>query len=421
MNNNQKTWIKQSPNFMYQPIIKKLRRLENGADCVIVFVKLQALFAEFENSTINFNDYDESFASQLSDLIDEDIENIQSTLDLLIKQRIIISQNNNIFSWVDFQDSKIIKENSRTEYFREYKKRSRAKEKSTRCGQNVDKVWTRCGQNVDSPQYVHNMSTTHSQSEPSQPSDTRAKAKKETAQNEQVSTNTRTYIDINNNYNKDLSNKDLNIKLKDKQDINNKYLELENKDLNTKSLNNKNLNTKKLNNKNLKPKNINTRTRENNSQELVIKNNNCVKKSMNKDKELLAIAKNVITHFNLVTGSKYRIKSTSPAVQLIIARLKDGYEPQDFITVIDKKTMEWKNDQRMRRYLRPNTLFSNKHFEEYLNQPVCTPKSQDKAQLVYEQFDMLDEMFEGQPGLFDDILNEPKKDYFNRFDKEACA
>ena len=121
MNNNQKTWIEQSSKFMYQPIIKKLRRLENGADCVIVFVKLQALFAESENSTINFNDYDESFASQLSDLIDEDIENIQSTLDLLIKQRIIISQNNNIFSWVDFQDSKIIKENSRTEYFREYK------------------------------------------------------------------------------------------------------------------------------------------------------------------------------------------------------------------------------------------------------------------------------------------------------------
>ena len=156
MNNNQKTWIKQSPNFMYQPIIKKLRRLENGADCVIVFVKLQALFAEFENSTINFNDYDESFASQLSDLIDEDIENIQSTLDLLIKQRIIISQNNNIFSWVDFQDSKIIKENSRTEYFREYKKRSRAKEKSTRCGQNVDKVWKKCGQSTICPQHIHN-------------------------------------------------------------------------------------------------------------------------------------------------------------------------------------------------------------------------------------------------------------------------
>jgi len=40
---------------------------------------------------------------------------------------------------------------------------------------------------------------------------------------------------------------------------------------------------------------------------------------------------------------------------------------EDFKTVIDKKCVEWMNDEKMEKFLRPVTLFGPK-FESYLNQ-----------------------------------------------------
>ena len=48
-------------------------------------------------------------------------------------------------------------------------------------------------------------------------------------------------------------------------------------------------------------------------------------------------------------------------------RLIEGYKEEDFFLVIDKKYKEWK-DSEMEKFLRPETLFSNK-FESYYNQP----------------------------------------------------
>ncbi len=62
--------------------------------------------------------------------------------------------------------------------------------------------------------------------------------------------------------------------------------------------------------------------------------------------------------------------SFSKTQGLIKARLNEGFTVDDFKTVIDKKTEEWINDPKMRNYLRPETLCSNK-FEGYLNQKVA--------------------------------------------------
>lgn len=76
--------------------------------------------------------------------------------------------------------------------------------------------------------------------------------------------------------------------------------------------------------------------------------------------------KDIVEYLNLKTKKQY--KHTSKKTQsLINARLADGFTVDDFKTVIDKKTDEWINDERMNQYLRPETLFSNK-FESYLNQ-----------------------------------------------------
>ena len=54
---------------------------------------------------------------------------------------------------------------------------------------------------------------------------------------------------------------------------------------------------------------------------------------------------------------------------LIEARYKEGRTLEQFKKVIDKKVADWSSDENMMKYLRPETLFTRKHFESYLNEP----------------------------------------------------
>ena len=53
-------------------------------------------------------------------------------------------------------------------------------------------------------------------------------------------------------------------------------------------------------------------------------------------------------------------------MDLISARLKEGFLFGDFKIVIDKKVKDWKGTD-WSKYLRPTTLFSKSKFENYLN------------------------------------------------------
>ena len=80
--------------------------------------------------------------------------------------------------------------------------------------------------------------------------------------------------------------------------------------------------------------------------------------------------KKIIDHLNLICGKDY--KHTSSATQTkITARINEGFTVDDFKRVIESKNHEWKNDQKMSSFLRPETLFGTK-FESYLN---ASPKS----------------------------------------------
>lgn len=101
----------------------------------------------------------------------------------------------------------------------------------------------------------------------------------------------------------------------------------------------------------------------------------------------------IVAHLNRRADTKY--KPTTPNTRkLIKARLKEGFTVEDIKLVIDKKCDEWINNPDMAKFLRPDTLFSNK-FEGYLNaksipqnsrdhnsshQPVyCAPVADDEA------------------------------------------
>ena len=75
----------------------------------------------------------------------------------------------------------------------------------------------------------------------------------------------------------------------------------------------------------------------------------------------------IIGYLNAKTGKAFKHTSESTR-KLIRARIAEGYTVADFYRVIDNKCLTWKNDQKMRDYLRPSTLFRASNFEGYLNE-----------------------------------------------------
>lgn len=85
----------------------------------------------------------------------------------------------------------------------------------------------------------------------------------------------------------------------------------------------------------------------------------------------------IIDYLNKRTGSGYR-PSSKKTRDLIKARINEGFTEEDFYQVIDKKTADWLSDNRMNKFLRPETLFGTK-FESYLNQKAREMTTKDLA------------------------------------------
>ena len=73
----------------------------------------------------------------------------------------------------------------------------------------------------------------------------------------------------------------------------------------------------------------------------------------------------IISYLNEKTDKNFK-SGVAKNRDLIKARINEGYVLEDFKKVIDNKVAEWNNTE-MSKYLRPETLFSNK-FDGYLNQ-----------------------------------------------------
>lgn len=92
---------------------------------------------------------------------------------------------------------------------------------------------------------------------------------------------------------------------------------------------------------------------------------------INENNEIFDIASNnqivdaVIAHLN--EKAERSFKPTTQAYRKeISARLKEGYQAEDFFEVIDFKVLQWKHDHKFSQYLQPSTLFCQSHFDEYL-------------------------------------------------------
>ncbi len=111
------------------------------------------------------------------------------------------------------------------------------------------------------------------------------------------------------------------------------------------------------------------------------------------------VYKEIIDYLNNKTNSDYKYTS-SKTQSLIKARINEGFKIEDFKKVIDKKTDEWLENEKMNVYLRPQTLFGT-NFESYLNQketakkvPDWFNKEQKKVEVSEADKKELDDMLE---------------------------
>jgi len=75
-------------------------------------------------------------------------------------------------------------------------------------------------------------------------------------------------------------------------------------------------------------------------------------------------AKQVLTHLNQVTSSRYQVSTTS--LQNIRARIGEGFTVEELSLVVDYCNAKWSDDLTMASYLRPQTLFQPTKFPAYL-------------------------------------------------------
>lgn len=72
------------------------------------------------------------------------------------------------------------------------------------------------------------------------------------------------------------------------------------------------------------------------------------------------LPKDILKILNEKKPSKIDFKFTDSNLDPIKARIKEGFKKEEFIRVIDHKIKEWKDDLKMKKYIRPETLFGTK-------------------------------------------------------------
>ena len=87
----------------------------------------------------------------------------------------------------------------------------------------------------------------------------------------------------------------------------------------------------------------------------------------------------VVKILNAALSSNFKAE-TKATRDCILARKREGFNLSEFESVIVSRKDAWKDDENMKQYLRPETLFGNK-FEGYLN--VAKIKTEEKKPKIY--------------------------------------
>jgi uncharacterized phage protein (TIGR02220 family) len=126
----------------------------------------------------------------------------------------------------------------------------------------------------------------------------------------------------------------------------------------------------------------------------------------------------IIEYLNNKTGKNYK-STTGKTRDLIKARYNEGFTEENFRKVIDNKASHWLGDEKMDRFLRPETLFGNK-FEGYLNEdPSVEARPTPKKMTTQPQFDereLPDDYFDQ---FLEYAISQPLEEIEFRLEREA--
>jgi uncharacterized phage protein (TIGR02220 family) len=89
-------------------------------------------------------------------------------------------------------------------------------------------------------------------------------------------------------------------------------------------------------------------------------------RELDKPKALSEEAKQILEFLNAKAGKRFRPVPVN--IEMIVARLREGYTPDDLRSVVAMKCRKWKGDERMNEYLRPATLFNRTNCAQYVGE-----------------------------------------------------
>lgn len=89
-------------------------------------------------------------------------------------------------------------------------------------------------------------------------------------------------------------------------------------------------------------------------------------KNVKNEKNEIFISR-AVEYFNRITGKKFNPDS-KVTIKLINKLIDDGMTKEDFKKVIDFKHKQWRDDPKMKQYIKPSTLFANDNFHKYLDE-----------------------------------------------------
>lgn len=88
--------------------------------------------------------------------------------------------------------------------------------------------------------------------------------------------------------------------------------------------------------------------------------------------KLIDQALEIIGMLNEKVGRRYPVKNPrgepTANAQVVMMRLKEGYTVSDCRAVIASKFRQWGHDEKMSKYLTPETLFRRSNFERYMGE-----------------------------------------------------
>lgn len=96
------------------------------------------------------------------------------------------------------------------------------------------------------------------------------------------------------------------------------------------------------------------------------------------ERRIHIVSQEAISLLNELRGSNFKPDSRD-TLKHIAARMKEGFELEDFKLVVGHQCQRWKGDPKMRTYLRPSTLFNGAKFEGYLEDARA---SQHKPEMI---------------------------------------